>query len=58
MKIRKWVCLLIALLLVAAMLPQHSASASAAEQTTLTFSDTGVAETVHVPGCSVSGTVP
>ena len=56
MKLKKRICLLLALLLTAALLPRLETGAYAAGQTTLTFSDGGVAATVPGSGYSVSGT--
>ena len=55
MKLKKWICLLLALLLAAALLPLPAVRAHAAEQI-LTFSDGGVAATLPGSGCTVSGT--
>ena len=56
MKLKKRICLLLALLLTATLLPRLETGAYAAGQTTLTFSDGGVAATLPGSGCTVSGT--
>ena len=57
MKLKKWVCFAVALLLLAGLLPQPEAQAYAAQTALLTFSDSGITETEQGTGYSVSGTV-
>ena len=57
MKLKKWFCFAVALLLLAGLLPQPEAQAYAAQTALLTFSDSGVTETEQGTGYSVSGTV-
>ena len=56
MKLRKWICLVLALLLLATLLPQPKVQADTAQTAILTFSSNTVTETVHGAGYSVSGT--
>ena len=56
MKYRRFLCLMLALLLVSALLPAQAASAYSAEKATLTFSDGGVTIPADTAGVSVSGT--
>ena len=56
MNYRKWICLILALLLVCALLPEQAASAYSEEKATLTFSDGGIEVPADAVGVSVSGT--
>ncbi len=56
MKLRKWICLALALLLLAVLLPRPEARADAGQTAALTFSDNAITETAPGAGYTLSGT--
>ena len=56
MKLRKWICLALALLLLAVMLPRPEVRADTAQTAELTFSDNAITETAAGSGYVINGT--